>query len=141
MRKLLFLLVILAGFTSCSKDEEYENTFEVTMMFKETPEIYSEINGSPSPINGAVGVIYRSVGVNEYYALIEDSGVKRFCPVIRKEFPDVDVFRFSSDILVVVEGKRIIKFYWTCENNPEWRFLMFETEIGHQNSDLCNTEL
>lgn len=141
MRKLLFLLAILAGFTSCSKDEEYEKTFEVTMMFKETPEIYSEINGSPSPINGAVGVIYRSVGVSEYYALIEDSGVKQFCPVIRKEFPDVDVFRLNSDILVVVEGKRTIKFYWTCENNPEWRFLMFETGIGHPNSDLCNTEL
>lgn len=141
MRKLLFLLVVLAGLTSCSKDEEYENTFEVTMLFKKIPEIYSEINGSPSPINGAVGVIYRSIGANEYYAVIESSGVKRFCPVIRKEFPDVDVFRLNSDILVAVEGKRIIKFYWTCENNPEWRFLMFETEIGHPNSDLCNTEL
>lgn len=142
MKKLLIILAVaLIGLSACSKDEEYENTFEVTLLFKKIPEIYSALSGSPSPINGAVGIIYQSVGATESYAIIESSGVKRFCPVIHKDFPDVDMFRFNSDILIVVEGKRFVRFYWTCENNPEWRFLMFETGLGHPNSDLDNTEL
>ena len=127
MRKLLFLLVILAGFTSCSKDEEYEITFQTTLKFAQFPEIYSDITGEPCPINGTVGMFYRIVGANEYYALIEDSGTRTFCPVLYKDFPDVDVFRFNSDILVVVDGKKKIRFYWTRENNPEPRYLIFET--------------
>ena len=127
MRKLLFLLVILAGLTSCSKDEEYEITFQTTLKFAQFPEIYSDITGEPCPINGTVGMFYRIVGANEYYALIEDSGTRTFCPVLHKDFPDVDVFRFNSDILVVVDGKKKIRFYWTRENNPEPRYLIFET--------------
>ena len=127
MRKLLFLLVVLTGLAGCSKDEEYEITFQTTLKFAQFPEIYSEITGEPCPINGSVGVFYRIVGDNEYYALIEDSGTRTFCPVLYKDFPDVDVFRFSSDILVVVDGKKKIRFYWTRENNPEPRYLIFET--------------
>lgn len=127
MRKLLFLLVVLAGLTGCSKDEEYEITFQTTLKFAQFPEIYSEITGEPCPINGSVGLFYRIVGANEYYALIEDSGTRTFCPVLYKDFPDVDVFRFNSDILVVVDGKKKIRFYWTGENNPEPRYLIFET--------------
>ena len=120
MRKLLFLLVVLTGLTGCSKDEEYEITFQTTLKFAQFPEIYSDITGEPCPING-------SVGANEYYALIEESGTRTFCPVLYKDFPDVDVFRFNSDILVVVDGKKKIRFYWTRENNPEPRYLIFET--------------
>lgn len=127
MRKLLFLLVVLTGLTGCSKDEEYEITFQTTLKFAQVPEIYSDITGEPCPINGSVGMFYRIVGVNEYYALIEDSGTGTFCPVLYKDFPDVDVFRFNSDILVVVDGKKKIRFYWTRENNPEPRYLIFET--------------
>ena len=127
MRKLLFLLVVLTGLTGCSKDEEYEITFQTTLKFAQFPEIYSDITGEPCPINGSVGMFYRIVGANEYYALIEDSGTRTFCPVLYKDFPDVDVFRFSSDILVVVESKKKIRFYWTRENNPEPRYLIFET--------------
>ena len=127
MRKLLFLLVVLTGLTGCSKDEEYEITFQTTLKFEQFPEIYSDITGEPCPINGSVGMFYRIVGDNEYYALIEDSGTRTFCPVLYKDFPDVDVFRFSSDILVVVDGKKKIRFYWTRENNPEPRYLIFET--------------
>ena len=116
MRKLLFLLVVLAGLTGCSKDEEYEITFQTTLKFAQFPEIYSDITGEPCPINA-----------NEFYALIEDSGARIFCPVLYKDFPDVDVFRFNSDILVVVESKKKIRFYWTRENNPEPRYLIFET--------------
>src|SRR5574343_1651832 len=118
MRKLLFLLVVLAGLTGCSKDEEYEITFQTTLKFAQFPEIYSDITGEPCPINGSVGMFYRIVGANEYYALIEDSGTRTFCPVLYKDFPDVDVFRFSSDILVVVDKKKVVRFYWTKENNP-----------------------
>lgn len=106
MRKLLFLLVVLAGLTGCSKDEEYEITFQTTLKFAQFPEIYSDITGEPCPINGTVGMFYRIVGANEYYALIEDSGIRTFCPVLYKDFPDVDVFRFNSDILVAVDGKK-----------------------------------
>lgn len=132
MRKLLFLLVILAGFTSCSKDEECENTFQVAIKFAKFPELHSVIFGtggtaSPSPINGAAGVFYRIVGTSESYALIEDSGARVFCPVLYKEFPDTDVFRFNSDILVVVINKKIIRFYWTKENRPEPKDMIFET--------------
>ena len=127
MRKLLFLLVVLTGLTSCSKDEEYEITFQTTLKFAQFPEIYSDITGEPCPINGTVGMFYRIVGANEYYALIEDSGIRTFCPVLYKDFPDVDVFSFNSDILVVVINKKIIRFYWTRENNPEPRYLIFET--------------
>lgn len=127
MRKLLFLLVVLAGLTGCSKDEEYEITFQTTLKFAQIPEIYSVITGEPCPINGMVGMIYRIVGANEYYALIEESGTRTFCPVLYKDFPDMDVFRFNSDILVVVESKKKIRFYWTGENNPESRYLIFET--------------
>lgn len=127
MRKLLFLLVVLTGLTGCSKDEEYEITFQTTLKFAQFPEIYSDITGEPCPINGSVGLFYRIVGANEYYALIEESGTITFCPVLYKDFPDVDVFRFNSDILVVVDGKKKIRFYWTRENNPEPRYLIFET--------------
>ena len=127
MKKLLFLLVVLAGLTGCSKDEEYEITFQTTLKFAQFPEIYSDITGEPCPINGAAGVFYRIVGTSESYALIEDSGARVFCPVLYKDFPDVDVFRFNSDILVVVESKKKIRFYWTRENNPEPRYLIFET--------------
>lgn len=127
MRKLLFLLVVLAGLTGCSKDEEYEITYQTTLKFAQFPEIYSEIDGSPCPINGVKGMLYRIVGANEFYALIEDSGARIFCPVLYKEFPDVDVFRFNSDILVVVDKKKVVRFYWTGENNPEPRYMIFET--------------
>ena len=127
MNKLLFLLVVLAGLTGCSKDEEYEITFQTTLKFAQFPEIYSDITGEPCPINGSVGMFYRIVGANEYYALIEESGTRTFCPVLYKDFPDMDVFRFNSDILVVVENKKKIRFYWTRENNPEHRYLIFET--------------
>lgn len=127
MRKLLFLLVVLAGLTGCSKDEEYEITFQTTLKFAQFPEIYSDITGEPFPINGAAGMFYRIVGTNEYYALIEDSGARTFCPVLYKDFPDVDVFRFNSDILVVVESKKKVRFYWTRENSPEPKDLIFET--------------
>lgn len=132
MRKLLFLLVILAGFTSCSKDEEYEITFQTTLKFAQFPELYSDMfgnapGGSPCPINGAKGMFYRIAGASEYYALIEDSGDRTFCPVLYKDFPDVDVFRFNPDILVVVDSKRVIRFYWTKENNPEPKDMIFET--------------
>ena len=127
MRKLLFLLVVLAGLTGCSKDEEYEITFQTTLKFAQFPEIYSDITVEPCPINGTVGMFYRIVGANEFYALIEESGTRTFCPVLYKDFPDVDVFRFNSDILVAVESKKKIRFYWTRENNPEPRYLIFET--------------
>lgn len=127
MRNLLFLAMALIGLTSCSKDEEYEITFQTTLKFAQFPEIYSDITGEPCPINGSVGMFYRIVGANEFYALIEDSGARTFCPVLYKDFPDVDVFRFNSDILVVVESKKKIRFYWTRENNPEPRYLIFET--------------
>lgn len=127
MRKLLFLLVVLAGLTGCSKDEEYEITFQTTLKFAQFPEIYSDITGKPCPINGAKGMFYRIVGANEFYALIEDSGARIFCPVLYKDFPDVDVFRFNSDILVVVDKKKVVRFYWTKENNPEPRYMIFET--------------
>lgn len=127
MRNLLFLVMALTGLTSCSKNEEYEITFQTTLKFAQFPEIYSDITGEPCPINGTVGMFYRIVGTNEFYALIEDSGARTFCPVLYKDFPDVDVFRFNSDILVVVESKKKIRFYWTRENNPEPRYLIFET--------------
>lgn len=127
MRNLLFLAMALTGLTSCSKDEEHEITFQTTLKFARFPEIYSDITGEPCPINGTVGMLYRIVGANEFYALIEDSGARTFCPVLYKDFPDVDVFRFNSDILVVVESKKKIRFYWTRENNPEPRYLIFET--------------
>ena len=127
MRKLLFLLVVLTGLTGCSKDEEYEITFQTTLKFAQFPETYSDITGKPCPLKGIVGMFYRIVGTNEYYALIEDSGARTFCPVLYKDFPDVDVFRFNSDILVVVESKKKVRFYWTRENNPEPRYLIFET--------------
>lgn len=130
MRKLLFLLTVLTGLTGCSKDEEYEITFQATLRFAQSPEIYSEITGEPCPINGSVGMLYRIVGANEYYALIEDSGAGVFRPVLYKEFPDTDVFRLSPDILVAVDGKKKIRFYWTGENNPEPRYLIFETLLG-----------
>lgn len=130
MRNLLFLAMALTGLTSCSKDEEYENTFEVTLSFESSPEIYSVITGAPCPINGTVGVIYRSVGVNEYYAVVESSGAKRFCPVLYKDFPNIDIFRFNSDILVAVDGKKTISFYWTNKNIPEHRFMIFKTLLG-----------
>lgn len=128
MRKLLFLLVVLAGLTGCSKDEEYENTFQITLRFARIPEIYSEINGSPCPINGMRGMLYRRIaGTSEFYALIEDSGARTFCPVLYKEFPNVDLFRFNSDILVAVDNKKVVRFYWTKENIPEHRYMIFET--------------
>lgn len=127
MRNLLLLAMALTGLASCSKDEENEITFQTTLKFAQFPEIYSDITGEPCPINGTVGLFYRIVGASEFYALIEDSGARTFCPVLYKDFPDVDVFRFNSDILVVVEGKKKIRFYWTRENNPEPRYLIFET--------------
>ena len=132
MRKLLFLLAILAGFTSCSKDEEYEITYQTTLKFAQSPEIYSVLTGEPCPINGSVGMLYRIVGANEYYALIEESGIRTFCPVLYKEFPDTDVFRLNSDILVAVINKKMIRFYWTNENRPEHRYMMFETLLELQ---------
>lgn len=129
MKKLLIILAVaLFGLSACSKDE-LENDMEVTFLFDKTPNIGSVLDGS-------FGVIYKKLGGKEYYAILEASGEKRFCPVRYKSFPETDVFRFSSRILVAVEGKRSIRLYLTNNDSLNPDRLIFETKLGYTNDSV-----
>lgn len=135
MKKLFIILTVaLFGLSACSKDEVYEDTLEVTFLFDKTP------NGG-SVLDGSFGVIYKKLGGKEYYAIMEASGEKQFCPVRYKAFPETDVFRFNSRILVAVDGKRIIRLYLTNNDDLNPDRLIFETKLGYTNDSVGKIEL
>lgn len=134
MKKLLIILAVaLFGLSACSKDE-LENVMEVTFLFDKTP-------NSGSVLDGSFGVIYKKLGDKEYYTILEVSGKKKFCPVKYKSFPETDVFRFSSRILVAVDGKRSIRLYLTNNDSLNPDRLIFETKLGYTDDSVGKIEL